>query len=135
MIRPGGLYAASVDTQPDGDLPANDLSESTAVGLPDFAGLSGDGLGGLLEQAQQIMQAQQDASEQEVEGVAGGGVVRVRTTGTGQVLGVSIAPEVVDPNGVEMLEDLVVAALHDMNAKLLEIQRAAMGPLGNLFSG
>ncbi|MSO86810.1 MAG: YbaB/EbfC family nucleoid-associated protein [Acidimicrobiia bacterium] len=135
MIRAAGLYAASVDDQPDGDLPANDPRESTAVGLPDFAGLSGDGLGGLLEQAQQMMQAQQDASEQEVEGVAGGGVVRVRTTGTGQVLGVSIAPEVVDPNEVEMLEDLVVAALHDMNTKLLEIQRAAMGPLGNLFGG
>ena len=61
--------------------------------------------------------------------MAGGGVVRVRTTGTGQVLSVSIAPEVVDPADVEMLEDLVLAALHDMNAKLLEIQREAMGPL------
>ena len=64
--------------------------------------------------------------------MAGGGVVRVRTTGTGQVLGVSIDPEVVDPNDVAMLEDLVVAALHDMNAQLLEIQREAMGPLAGL---
>jgi DNA-binding protein YbaB len=40
---------------------------------------------------------------------------------------------VVDPADVAMLEDLVLAALHDMNAKLLEIQREAMGPLGNLF--
>ena len=76
-----------------------------------------------------MMAAQQAASEREIEGVAGGGVVRVRTTGTGQVLGVSIDPEVVDPNDVAMLEDLVVAALHDMNAQLLEIQREAMGPL------
>ena len=46
--------------------------------------------------------------------------------------------EVVDPNDVAMLEDLVVAALHDMNAQLLEIQREAMGPLaglGDLFGG
>ena len=130
-----GLYAAGVDEQPDDDLVDAAAAADGALALPDLAGLSGDGLGGLLEQAQQMMQAQQEASEREVEGVAGGGVVRVRTTGTGQVLGVSIAPEVVDPDDVEMLEDLVVAALHDMNAKLLEIQREAMGSLGNLFGG
>ncbi len=106
--------------------------------LPDFSAVSPDGLGGLLEQAQEMMAAQQAASEQEIEGVAGGGVVRIRTTGTGQVLGVTIAPEVVDPGDVAMLEDLVTAALHDMNAQLLDIQREAMGPLaglGDLFGG
>lgn len=106
--------------------------------LPDLVSDSSDGLGGLLEQAQQVMAAQQAASEREIEGVAGGGVVRIRTTGTGQVLGVTIAPEVVDPSDVAMLEDLVLAAMHDMNAKLLEIQREAMGPLaglGDLFGG
>jgi hypothetical protein len=106
--------------------------------LPDLDASSQDGLGGLLEQAQQVMAAQQAAAEQEIEGVAGGGVVRIRTTGTGQVLGVTIAPEVVDPGDVTMLEDLVLAAMHDMNAKLLEIQREAMGPLaglGDLFGG
>ena len=106
--------------------------------LPDLSAVSPDGLGGLLAQAQSMMEAQQAAADQEIEGVAGGGVVRIRTTGTGQVLGVSIAPEAVDPQDVAMLEDLVVAALHDMNAKLLEIQREAMGPLaglGDLFGG
>ena len=78
------------------------------------------------------MAAQQAAAEREIEGVAGGGVVRVRTTGTGQVLSVSIDPQVVDPDDVAMLEDLLVAALHDMNARLLEIQREAMGPLSGL---
>ena len=62
------------------------------IGLPDLGAVSPDGLGGLLEQAQQMMAAQQAAAEREIEGVAGGGVVRVRTTGTGQVLGVSIDP-------------------------------------------
>lgn len=103
-----------------------------SIELPDLSAVNPDGLGGLLQQAQQMMEAQQAASEREIEGVAGGGVVRVRTTGTGQVLGVTIDPEVVDPNDVAMLEDLVVAALHDMNAKLLEIQREAMGPLAGL---
>jgi DNA-binding YbaB/EbfC family protein len=116
----------------------DDATSSSLPELPDLGAGAPEGLGGLLEQAQQMMAAQQAASEREIEGVAGGGVVRVRTTGTGQVLSVTIAPEVVDPTDVPMLEDLVTAALHDMNAKLLEIQREAMGPLsglGDLFGG
>jgi DNA-binding YbaB/EbfC family protein len=111
-----------------------DYDPGAAVpGLPDLDLAGPDALGGLLAQAQQMMAAQAQAAEQEVEGVAGGGVVRIRTTGTGQALGVSISPEVVDPADVGMLEDLVLAAMHDVNARLLEIQRAAMGPLGGLF--
>lgn len=123
MSDPGPDDAAALPSLPD---------------LPDFSAVSPDGIGGLLEQAQTMMAAQQAASEQEIEGVAGGGVVRIRTTGTGQVLSVTIAPEAVDPGDVTMLEDLVTAALHDMNAKLLDIQREAMGPLaglGDLFGG
>jgi DNA-binding YbaB/EbfC family protein len=101
--------------------------------LPGLEGLGGDALGGLLEQAQAMVAAQAEAAEREVEGVAGGGKVRIRATGTGQVLGVSIAPEVVDPDDVTMLEDLVLAALHDVNAQLAEVQRSALGPLGDLF--
>jgi DNA-binding YbaB/EbfC family protein len=113
----------------------DDPSPAEVPGLPDLSALGGDALGGLLEQAQQMMAAQADAAEREVEGVAGGGVVRIRATGAGQVLGVTIAPEVVDPDDVSMLEDLVLAALHDLNARLAEIQRAAMGPLGDLLGG
>lgn len=102
-------------------------------GLPDID-LGGD-LGGLLSQAQDMLAAQAAAADQEVEGVAGGGVVRIRATGTGQVLAVSISPDVVDPADVPMLEDLVLAALHDVNARLAEIQRAALGPLADLFGG
>jgi DNA-binding YbaB/EbfC family protein len=115
-----------------------DDDRTPPIELPDLGAVAPDGLGGLLEEAQKMMAAQQAASEREIEGVAGGGVVRIRTTGTGQVLGVSIDPEVVDPSDVAMLEDLVEAALHDMNAKLLEIQREAMGPLaglGDVFGG
>lgn len=121
------------DQRPDLDDDGDDLPA-----LPDFGAVSPEGLGGLLEQAQSMMAAQQAASEREIEGVAGGGVVRIRTSGTGEVLGVTIAPEVVEAADVGMLEDLVVAALRDMNAKLLEIQREAMGPLaglGDLFGG
>ena len=114
----------------DDDVEADDADD--AGGLPDLSTVSPDAMGDLLEQAQKMMEAQQAASEREIEGVAGGGMVRVRTTGTGEVLSVSIDPQVVDPDDVAMLEDLVVAALHDMNAQLLEIQREAMGPLAGL---
>jgi DNA-binding protein YbaB len=128
---------------PDADEPlevevVRDEDQGAAVpGLPDvdlLGNLGGD-LGGLLAQAQEMMAAQAAAAAQEVEGVAGGGVVRIRATGTGQAIGVTIAPEVVDPGDVAMLEDLVLAALHDVNARLAEIQRAALGPLGEMFGG
>lgn len=118
------------------DDPAEDAPGGLALpDLPSLEALSGAGLDGLLEQAQQMMAAQAEAAEREVEGVAGGGMVRIRATGTGQVLGVTIAPEVVDPDDVPMLEDLVLAALHDVNVRLAEVQRAAMGPLGDLLGG
>jgi nucleoid-associated protein EbfC len=117
--------------EPPDDADAGPISPA----LPDLSALGGDALGGLLEQAQQMMAAQAEAAEREVEGVAGGGMVRIRATGTGQVLGVSIAPEVVDRDDVAMLEDLVLAALHDVNAQLAEIQRQAMGSLGDVFGG
>jgi nucleoid-associated protein EbfC len=117
------------------DVPPDPDRTPNLPGLPDLGDLGGDALGGLLEQAQRMMAAQAEAAEREVEGVAGGGVVRIRATGAGQVLAVTIAPEVVDPDDVVMLEDLVLAALHDVNARLTEIQRAAMGPLGDLLGG
>jgi len=110
--------------------PSDAVERRSATGPEAFAG---DALAGLLEQAQQVMAAQAEAAELEVEGVAGGGVVRIRATGTGQALAVTIAPEVVDPEDVSMLEDLILAAIHDMNVRLVEVQRAAMGPLGDLF--
>ena len=118
------------------DARSDDDAGAAVPGLPDIelSGtdlLSGD-LGSLLSQAQDMMAAQAAAADQEVEGVAGGGVVRIRATGTGQVLAVTISPEVVDPDDVPMLEDLVLAALHDVNARLAEIQRAALGPLAGL---
>lgn len=132
------MTAADAPEPADHPEPAAVADGPVGPGLPDLSELGDSlagatGLGGLLEQAQQVMAAQAEAAEREVEGVAGGGVVRIRATGTGQVLGVSIAPEAVDPEDVAMLEDLVLAALHDVNAQLAEVQRAAMGPLGDLF--
>jgi DNA-binding YbaB/EbfC family protein len=114
----------------------HDDAGASVPGLPDLdltGGVDGDALGSLLAEAQKLMAAQAAAADIEVEGVAGGGVVRITTTGAGQALKVTIAPEVVDPDDVGMLEDLVLAALHDVNARLVEIQRQALGPLGGML--
>ena len=107
------------------------------LGADSSAG-GGFDLSSLLDSAQQLMSAQQEAAENEVVGSAGGGKVEVTVTGGGEFRRVRISPDVVDPDDVGLLEDLVLAALHDMNTKLLEIQREAMGPLaglGDLFGG
>jgi DNA-binding YbaB/EbfC family protein len=108
----------------------------TEPGSPGLAGLSGlGGLGGLLESAQEALSAQARAADEVVEGTAGGGVVRVEMSGAGEVRSVTIAPEVVDPDEVEMLQDLVVAALHDAAAKVTALQREALGAFGGLDLG
>ena len=92
----------------------------------------------LLKQAQQmsqqLMAAQQAAAAQVVEGQSGGGVVKVTITGGMDVQSVKIDPSVVDPSDVEMLEDLVLAAIHDAMHKASAASQQAMGglDLGNL---
>jgi DNA-binding YbaB/EbfC family protein len=103
---------------------------------PEPTGTPGLGdLGGLLESAQQAFSAQAKAATEIVEGSAGGGVVTVEMTGGGEVTAVRLAPEVVDPDDIEMLQDLIVAALHDAGLKVTELQRKALGALGGLDVG
>ena len=89
--------------------------------------------GDLLRQAQamqeQLIQAQQAAAEQVVQGHAGGGVVTIEVTGGMEFRSVRIAREVVDPEDIEMLEDLVLAALNDAVHQASELSRQAMGGL------
>lgn len=94
-------------------------------------GLRGLGnLGDLISTAQQAFSAQAGAAEKVVEGSSGGGVVKVEMTGSGEVESVTLSPEVVDPDDVEMLQDLIVAALHDAATKVAALQREALGSLG-----
>lgn len=94
----------------------------------------GPDMGGLLSQMQQmqerLMEVQQTAAEQVVEGSAGGGVVTVQVTGGMDVVNVTIDPSVVDPADVEMLQDLVLAAMRDAIARANELNRQALGGLG-----
>lgn len=105
----------------------------------DGAGLGGFDLGGLLAQAQnmqqQLLEAQTRVAAQTVEGQAGGGVVRVTMTGGFEFTSVRIDPSAVDPDDVEMLQDLVLAALHDAMAKVGELRQgltSGIGPQGGL---
>ena len=87
----------------------------------------------LLKQAQkmqeQLMEAQAAAAEQEIVGTAGGGVVTVTVTGSMEFRSVKIDPSAVDPDDVEMLEDLVLAAIHDAVAQVNQLSQQAMGGL------
>jgi nucleoid-associated protein EbfC len=104
---------------------------------PDVSGLTGSGggmpdLGSLLGQAQEMMAASAQAADEVVEGVSGGGAVRVSVNGRFEFQSVSIAPEAVDPSDVTMLEDLVLAALNDAAAKITENQQQVLGGMGDL---
>ncbi len=90
-------------------------------------------IGALLERAQamqqQLVQAQAEAAEQVVEGQSGGGVVKVRVTGAMKLESVAIDPEVVDPDDIGMLEDLVLAATNDALARASELNQSLLGGL------
>jgi DNA-binding YbaB/EbfC family protein len=81
-----------------------------------------------MQKMQADMAAAQEAlADATVEGSAGGGMVKVVVSGTGDVRSVHIAPEVVDPDDVEMLEDLVLAAVGDGLRRAQELQGESMG--------
>ena len=75
------------------------------------------GMGNMLKAMQQAMKTAQKAEEalaaERIEASAGGGMVRVTMTGKGELVEIKIAPEVVDPADVQMLEDLVSTAVRD----------------------
>ena len=79
-------------------------------------------LGQMMKQAQQMQsrmaEMQAKLAETEVSGASGGGMVQVTMNGKGEVRKVAIDPKLVDPNDVEVLEDLIVAASADAKAKV-----------------
>ena len=94
----------------------------------------------LMKEAQKAQRKMQEAQErlanQSVEGTAGGGLVTVTATGDGTISAVKIDPGAVDPEDVDLLEDLVMAAVNDAQRKAKELQESemgsAMGGLGGL---
>src|SRR5690606_32862415 len=94
---------------------------------------------GLLAQAQamqqQLLQAQQELAETEFTGSAGGDLVTATLTGAGELVGLTIKPEAVDPEDTETLSDLIVAAVRDANNKVKAGTAAKLGPLAGGLGG
>ena len=93
----------------------------------------------LMKQAQKMQQqmlaAQQELAEAQVTGTAGGGLVTATVTGAGEVRAVKIDPKAVDPDDVESLEDLVLAAIRDASRAAAELAEQKMGPLTQGMGG
>jgi DNA-binding YbaB/EbfC family protein len=97
----------------------------TSFGQPDMAQL--------LQQAQQMQQqlvaAQEELAQTEVTGSAGGNLVTATMTGSGELTALTIAPAAVDPDDLETLQDLVVAAVRDAKRAADDLAAERMGPL------
>ena len=85
----------------------------------------------LLQQAQemerQMREAQEQLKQEKVEASAGGGTVKVIATGEGRLESVTIDPDAVDPDDVEMLQDLLLAAANEALRQVDELRDRAMG--------
>jgi hypothetical protein len=90
-------------------------------------------MGNMMKQVQQMQakmaQMQADLENTEIEASAGGGMVKVVVNGKNELKSITIEPEVVNPEDVEMLQDLIVAALNQAREKTQEMQQQQMSSL------
>ena len=91
------------------------------------------GMANMMKQAQklqaQMLRLQEELAEKTVESSSGGGMVTVVANGRQQIVSIQIEKEVVDPEDVEMLQDLVLAAVNDALAKAQQMVSSEMGKL------
>ncbi|NLJ60265.1 MAG: YbaB/EbfC family nucleoid-associated protein [Firmicutes bacterium] len=88
-------------------------------------------MGRMMKQVQKMQadlaRVQEELKEKTTQGTAGGGVVKVTVNGHQEILAVEIAPEAVDPDDVEMLQDLIIAAVNDALRKCQDMVSEEMG--------
>ena len=125
--RPGRPAAAEVEEWAEAE-EHDDRDEEVAFDLSDLLAQAQD-------MQQQILEARSAVAGRVVEGQAGGGVVKVRVTGGREFQSVVIQPAAVDPDDVEMLQDLVLAAVRDAMAKVDELNSAALGGFSGTVGG
>ena len=91
------------------------------------------GMGNLMKQAQKLqskmMKLQEELADKTIETTSGGGMVKVVANGKQQIVSIEIEKEVVDPEDVDMLQDLVLAAVNDALAKSQEMVSGEMSKL------
>ncbi len=96
-------------------------------------------IGKLMKQAQEMQakmaQVQEELGEREVEASSGGGMVTVKMNGKQELLELKIKPEAVDPDDVEMLEDLVTAAFREARKKAEEMLQTEMAKVTGGMGG
>ena len=96
--------------------------------MKDLNDLLGGDLMGMVGKLQEDMQrAQNELESVEVEGISGGGLVKIKASAKGRILGLSIDDSLVVPADKTMLEDLIVAAFNDAKAKADEAAGSHMG--------
>ena len=99
----------------------------------------GGNMQNMLRQAQKLQEDMQKAQEQlhstEFEGAGGGDLVKVVMMGDRNVVSVTIKPEAVDPDDIEMLEDLIMAAIQDATEKVEAETARVMGPYTSMLGG
>jgi hypothetical protein len=83
----------------------------------------------IQEMQNKLTRIQEELANTTVEGTAGGGMVTVTVNGQKQVQGISISPEAVDPSDIELLEDMVLAALQDAMTNAENLAAEKLGPL------
>jgi len=87
-------------------------------------------MGRMLKQLQEaqskMMKTQEELAARTIEGSSGGGMVKVAVNGRNELISIKIDPAVVDPNDVEMLEDLIAAAVIDAQSRAQEVVRAEL---------
>ena len=110
------------------------------MGRQNFGGFGGGAnMQQLMKQAQKMQQQLQEAQEQldaaEYEATSGGGMVTVKVTGKHEITSITIDPQVVDPDDIEMLEDLITAAMNEALQKVEEETSAAMSKLTGGLGG
>jgi hypothetical protein len=91
------------------------------------------GMGDMMKQAQKLqarmLKTQEELAEKTVESAAGGGMIKVVANGRQQIVSIRVEKEVVNPEDVEMLQDLILAAVNDALTKSQEMVAAEMGKL------
>ena len=91
------------------------------------------GMGDMMKQVAKMQrkmeEIQQQLAEERVEGSAGGGMVKVIANGNQEIIEVKIEKEVVNPDEIEMLEELIVSAVNQAREKAAELQAQSMGAL------
>ena len=107
-------------------------------GFPGGGGMPGN-MANLMKQAQkmqrQMEEAQKELEEKEITATAGGGAVEITVSGKREITKVKLAEEVVDPDDIEMLEDLIMAAANEAFRKLEEESQSSMSKITGGMGG